>query len=69
MSKNLDRAMTAASEYRRLARDGRWAEAQQIEASIDVIVGRWTPELDFVWPRSVASAAGVPHVRRRLRER
>lgn len=60
----LNDALVAAAEYRALIAAGRYPEAEQVESTIDELIGRWAPH-GFVWPPAVAEAAGVSARRRR----
>jgi len=62
-SHRLDRALEAATRYRDLVLDGRLEEADQIESTIDDLVGQWRG-VRFVWPPEVAQSAGVAVLRR-----
>jgi hypothetical protein len=58
MTANLDRALVAAAEYRRLATDGRAAEAVQVARTIDELVGQWAEDgITWEWPAAVRAVA------------
>lgn len=66
---NLTRATLLAHEYRALCARGDYALADQVERTIDDLIGRWTHAGRFMWPKPIAHTAGLSAVRRRIMRR
>ncbi len=68
-SRTFEQALAQADEYRTLIRAGRVAEAEQVERTIDDLVGCWAlagEAYEWWWPAAVAAGARVTPIRRRL---
>lgn len=71
-TKQTERALIAATEFTALVAAGDHTRADQVERTIDELVGRWRRDGQTfvrVWPGAVAKAAGVPVVRLRRNRR
>jgi hypothetical protein len=53
----LERALVLAAEYYCLTRDGKWTRADQIEQTIDGLVGYRTTSGALAWPAKVRMIA------------
>jgi hypothetical protein len=56
-TKQLEAARLQAQEYRRLAELGDWARADQVQRTIDELVGYWKTKPDvgrvWAWPEEI----------------